>query len=151
MAAAGCVFCDVVAGVRPASFVHADAECVAFLDIHPITPGHLLVAPRAHALRVGELTPATRARLFDLGGELADRLRARLPCDDVHFLLNDGPGAWQTVPHVHLHVIPRRRRPSDTARVVLELLARPLAPLRRPADRAALDALAASLRMAAVA
>ncbi|MCK6481830.1 MAG: HIT family protein, partial [Planctomycetes bacterium] len=44
-----CVFCGIVAGERPASFVHRDERVIAFADLHPVNPGHLLVVPRVHA------------------------------------------------------------------------------------------------------
>lgn len=106
----GCVFCEIVAGRAPASFVHRDAEWVAFLDIQPVAAGHLLVVPVQHAASLDELAEETAARMLAAGRGLGRALRrSGVPCEGVLFLLADGEAAGQEVPHVHLHVIPRRR------------------------------------------
>ena len=61
----GCPFCAIVRGEAPASRVLQDAHCVAFLDIHPVRPGHALVVPRRHAVFLHELTPDERAFFRD--------------------------------------------------------------------------------------
>ena len=107
---ADCVFCRIVAGTAPASVVHSDGTAVAFLDIAPITPGHLLVVPRAHAVGLGDLVPATGAHVFTVAQRLAAALRAStLRCDGVNLFLADGAAAFQEVFHLHLHVLPRWR------------------------------------------
>lgn len=136
--AAACIFCAIVAGRAPASLVHADDRCVAFLDVRPLTPGHLLVVPRAHAARLADADPDDAAHLLRVARTLAAALPAGgVPCDGVNLVLNDGVAAGQEVHHVHLHVVPRTagdgfgwRRPAGAG-----------AP-----DRAALDATAARVR-----
>ena len=137
-----CVFCAILAGDLPSSRVYEDDRVVAFLDIHPIRPGHTLVVPRTHALRLGELDPELRAHLWQTGVELADDLRAALPAQDVHFVVNDGPSAFQTVPHVHLHLVPRR--PGDGLRLLARLVNHVLPTPPMPRDT--LDELAARIR-----
>ncbi len=138
-----CVFCQIVAGELPASAVHRGERCWAFMDVRPIRRGHVLVVPVRHAVHLRELDPETRARLWSLGQRLARAQRASsLPCRGHHFLLNDGRAANQTVPHVHLHVVPRAG--GDALGTVFNL-ARNLAGLGR-ARRAALDADADELR-----
>ncbi|HXR11951.1 MAG TPA: HIT family protein [Gaiellaceae bacterium] len=103
-----CVFCDIVAGEAPASMVHEDERTVTFLDIRPITPGHLLVVPREHAAYLAELDPEDGAQLFRVGMRAAAALRSSsLRCEGVNFHLADGVVAGAEVFHVHLHVIPR--------------------------------------------
>jgi histidine triad (HIT) family protein len=103
-----CVFCEIVAGDAPASVVHEDERTMTFLDHRPITPGHLLVVPRAHAGYLAELEPEDGAQLFRVGMLGAAALRASsLRCEGVNFHLADGVVAGQEVFHVHLHVIPR--------------------------------------------
>ena len=63
-----CVFCAIVAGEAPASAVWADDAVVAFLDINPLTPGHVLVVPREHAASLAELDHALGGRLFAVIG-----------------------------------------------------------------------------------
>lgn len=142
-----CIFCRIAAGRADCSLVFEDSELVAFLDIHPVRPGHLLVVPRRHARAVSELDPPRSAHLFCTGVDLAKALvRSALPCDDVHFVLNDGPAASQTVPHVHLHVVPRRR--GDRWPLATRMLLRPLLVLGPGAPRRRLDAEAAAIREA---
>ncbi|HEU0116374.1 MAG TPA: HIT family protein [Thermomicrobiales bacterium] len=103
-----CVFCAIVASTAPASVVYEDDVALAFLDIHPVTSGHLLVTPKRHAASLADLEPAEGERLIAAGTRLAAALRASgLRCEGVNFFLADGEAAGQEVFHVHLHVIPR--------------------------------------------
>lgn len=105
-----CVFCRIVAGTAPASVVHADGTALVFLDISPITPGHLLVVPRAHAVGLADLDPDIGGHLFRMAQRLAGGLRrSGLRCDGVNLFLADGAAAFQEIFHVHLHVLPRWR------------------------------------------
>ena len=105
-----CIFCEIVAGQRPASFVYTAADVVAFLDIRPLTQGHLLVIPRAHADRLEALDPGLGARMFTVAQQLAVALRRSGFCAGTNLFLADGVLAGQEVFHVHLHVIPRTQR-----------------------------------------
>jgi diadenosine tetraphosphate (Ap4A) HIT family hydrolase len=98
-----CIFCAIVAGQFPASFVYADETAMAFMDVNPVTPGHVLVVPRAHAIGLLDLDEETGAHLF----RVAMRLRRGLRCEGVNLFLADGEAAFQEVFHVHLHVFPR--------------------------------------------
>jgi diadenosine tetraphosphate (Ap4A) HIT family hydrolase len=130
------IFADIVAGRAPASRVYEDADVVAFLDIRPWTPGHLLVIPRTPARSLAELDPAVGGRLFRVGQLLAAALRAsEVACDGVNFFLADGITAGQEIFHVHLHVIPRTRGDGFGLRAT-----------PRPARREDLDCLAATIR-----
>ncbi|MCX4097313.1 HIT family protein [Nocardia sp. alder85J] len=105
----GCIFCRIVAGNAPATVVHETDTLVAFLDIRPITRGHTLVVPKRHATDLDELDHDTGAAIFTLGHRLAQAVRrSGLAADGANLLMNDGRAAFQTVPHVHLHVVPRR-------------------------------------------
>ncbi len=108
MAAPECVFCRIIAGELEASIVHEDERTLAFLDIQPLTPGHLLVVPRQHASSLAELDPHDGTELFRIGQRAATALRAsELLCEGVNFWLADGAAAGQDVFHAHLHVFPR--------------------------------------------
>jgi histidine triad (HIT) family protein len=103
-----CVFCDIIAGRAEASLVHEDEHVVAFMDIEPVTDGHVLVVPRVHAAALEDLDENLGARLFRAGHRLARALRrSGLPCEGVNMFLADGEAAFQEVFHVHLHVFPR--------------------------------------------
>jgi diadenosine tetraphosphate (Ap4A) HIT family hydrolase len=110
------VFCEIIAGRIESSQVFQDDYVVAFLDIRPLTPGHLLVVPREHAPDLEDLDEGLGARVFTVAHQLARALRrSGLPCDGVNMFLADGLAAGQEVFHVHLHVIPRN--PGDGFRL----------------------------------
>jgi len=104
-----CIFCRIVAGEAPSSVVLRDELMTAFLDIRPVTPGHLLVVPNAHVVFVQDLPDATAAHLFEVARRLARALRSTgaLRADGINFFAADGEAAGQEVPHAHLHLIPR--------------------------------------------
>lgn len=135
-----CVFCRIIAGELEASVVHEDERALAFLDIQPLTPGHLLVVPRRHASSLAELSPQDGAELFRIGRRAAAALRgSELRCEGVNFWLADGAAAGQDVFHVHLHVI--ARFPGDGFKLQLP-------PDHAIRPRAELDAAAEALRQA---
>jgi len=104
-----CIFCAIVAGRAPASVVLDEPDVIAFMDIRPFTPGHLLVIPKRHASGLAELPPEDGAKVFAAGQRIAAALRASdLPIDGVNMFLADGVAAGQEVFHVHLHLVPRR-------------------------------------------
>ncbi len=130
------IFADIAAGRAPASKVYEDADVLAFMDIRPLTPGHVLVIPKTPVRSLSELDPELGGKLFRVGQQVAAALRtSEVNCDGVNFFLADGVTAGQEVFHVHLHVIPRT--PGDG----FGLRARPRTP-----PRADLDYLAASIR-----
>lgn len=105
-----CIFCTILAGQAPASLLYRDENVTAFMDIRPVTPGHVLVVPNQHAASLRELEAETGARLFQAGQRVAAGLYASgLRCEGVNFFLADGEAAGQDVFHVHLHVFPRYR------------------------------------------
>ena len=105
---ADCVFCAIVAGSSPAAVVAETDETIAFLDVRPLSPGHTLVVPKAHAARLSGLDGAHGTAMFALGHRLGRAAQAGpLAADGVNLVVNDGRVAMQTVDHVHLHVIPR--------------------------------------------
>jgi histidine triad (HIT) family protein len=134
-----CVFCEIVAGRLPASFVYTSDDVVAFLDIRPLTQGHLLVIPRQHADRLAALDPELGARMFTVAQHLAVRLRQSGFCAGTNLFLADGVLAGQEVFHVHLHVIPRTQRDGFGLR----------AKRHDQPDRDELDATAGLIRAAA--
>ncbi len=105
---ASCVFCKIVRRELPASVLAEDEGSLAFLDIRPINPGHLLVIPKAHAAHLEDLPPGAGGRLFEMARALAAGLyRSGVKCEGVNIHLADGEVAGQEIFHVHLHVYPR--------------------------------------------
>ncbi len=104
----GCVFCAIIDERAPASVVYEDDDVLAFMDINPVTPGHLLVVPRRHLPALGDLDDALGGHLFNLAKRLAAAIRASdVRSDGINLFYADGKAALQEVFHAHLHVIPR--------------------------------------------
>jgi histidine triad (HIT) family protein len=99
-----CIFCRIVAGELPSQRVDEDEHTITFLDI---TPGHALVIPRRHATDLLEIEPAQLAATVTAAQRLARRAVPVLGAVGVNLLNSCGAGAWQTVFHFHIHVIPR--------------------------------------------
>src|SRR5918993_413038 len=102
-----CIFCKIVAGELPAELVAEDEHTVSFMDINPWTRGHALVIPRNHSRNLYEIDDDDLARTSVAARRLALRMKERLGCDGVNLLNSCEPAAWQTVFHLHVHVIPR--------------------------------------------
>jgi histidine triad (HIT) family protein len=102
-----CIFCRIVAGEIPAEVVAREPEVVAFLDVQPLADGHVLVVPRAHVAAVEELEPAAAAALFEAVLHLAGPVREALGAAGTTIGINNGAATGQTIPHVHVHIVPR--------------------------------------------
>jgi diadenosine tetraphosphate (Ap4A) HIT family hydrolase len=102
-----CVFCEILRGNEPASFTYQDDTVVAFMDVQPITHGHMLVVPREHAVLMGDVNETVAMRTFKVARQLAALARHTLGATGVNLLVMDGEVAFQDVPHFHVHVIPR--------------------------------------------
>ena len=103
-----CIFCKIIAGDAPASIVYEDDDFIAFMDAYPLTEGHCLVIPKSHIVRLDELKAKQRAKLFNIGHKIVEaQKKVGLGIQGTNFLVNDGKAANQTVPHLHLHLIPR--------------------------------------------
>lgn len=102
-----CIFCQIVAGESPASVIYRDDRVIAFMDIRPVNPDHLLVIPIAHATYLYHLDEQTGMRVFNVSHRLAQTVRdSDVSSEGVNLFLADGVAAGQEVFHVHMHVIP---------------------------------------------
>lgn len=104
---ADCVFCRIVAGAEPASLVYEDDRAIAFLDLHPVHPGHTLVVPRQHLTDLRECESDLAAHLFVISARLAPVVTQTRDADGFNIWTAAGRAAGQTVFHLHLHVLPR--------------------------------------------
>jgi histidine triad (HIT) family protein len=102
-----CIFCKIVAGEIPAQIVYEDEQTLAFMDIAPATRGHALVIPKVHATDLWEIDQEQFAAVARTAHRLAQTLKERLQPDGVNLINSCRPAAWQTVFHLHIHVIPR--------------------------------------------
>ncbi|HLH67451.1 MAG TPA: HIT family protein [Candidatus Dormibacteraeota bacterium] len=103
----GCPFCAIISGVAPAHEVWRDGEKMAFLDRRPLLLGHCLVVPTAHISSILDLVPGQLLPLMQLVQRLAVALMEALDAHGTFIAVNDRVS--QSVPHVHIHVVPRRR------------------------------------------
>ena len=95
-------------GDIPSYKVHEDAHAVAFLDIQPLREGHALVIPKQHATRLQELPPAEADALWRAVHAVAAKTEAATGATGTTVAVNNGRAAGQEVPHVHVHVVPRK-------------------------------------------
>lgn len=102
------MFCRVVAGSEPASVVLDDDECVAFLDHRPLFPGHTLLVPRPHYETLADLPPDRVGGVFLRARRLARAMEEGLGAVGSFVACNNRVS--QSVPHLHVHVVPRRRK-----------------------------------------
>jgi histidine triad (HIT) family protein len=101
-----CIFCRIASGEIPTDFAYQDDQIVAFKDINPIAPVHLIVIPREHIASLAQMT-GEHAALMGRMVSVANRLAVEAGVSEKGYRLvaNCGPDAGQEVPHVHLHVI----------------------------------------------
>jgi histidine triad (HIT) family protein len=102
-----CIFCKIVAGELPATIVDEDERTIAFMDIAPATRGHALVIPRAHSTDLLSVDQQDLGAVALAAQRLAGRMKQRLGVAGVNLMNSCGAAAWQTVFHLHMHVIPR--------------------------------------------
>ena len=102
-----CIFCRIAAGEIPAEIVAKDEHTVAFLDITPLADGHTVVIPRVHVATVEEMTPADADALFRMVRRVVGPVRNAVGAAGSTIGVNNGAATGQTIPHVHVHVVPR--------------------------------------------
>jgi histidine triad (HIT) family protein len=103
-----CIFCAIVAGDVPAEIVHSTATTVAFKDISPAAPLHVLVVPRVHIDDASQITAAdgpVLADMFTAARAVAESAGVAGPDRGYRLIFNVGPDAMNSVPHLHLHVM----------------------------------------------
>ena len=104
----GCVFCQILAGERPAAFVAREEAALAFLDARPLFKGHVLVVPTEHTGTLLDLPDGQIGRFFSVVKRVARAVELGLGADGTFVAMNNKVS--QSVPHLHVHVVPRRRK-----------------------------------------
>jgi histidine triad (HIT) family protein len=102
-----CVFCKIRDGQIPSVKVHEDERTLCFMDINPLNRGHCLVVTKRHAATLWESDEADLAAAIGTARHVALALRAALNPEGLNLLQANGAAAFQSVPHFHLHLIPR--------------------------------------------
>jgi len=134
---ATCPFCDLIRGAGEVSMCYEDGDVVAFMDIQPVNPGHVLVVPRTHYESLEDIPHTLATHLFEVAMQLAPVVKHVGNADGLNILVNSGAAAGQDVFHYHVHVIPRNQ--GDGFDIPL-----PFAASQMP-DRTVLDANAARI------
>lgn len=118
-----CVFCNIISKNASAFIIYEDEEYIAFLDKYPISFGHTLVLPKKHLERVNDLTQKEFCGLYARVHALNRQITSKLGATASHISINDGAAANQLIPHVHVHIIPRRQ--NDNAGFTARKLPKP--------------------------
>jgi histidine triad (HIT) family protein len=108
MPAPSCVFCRVIAGTVPAHVVVDEPRMFALLDHRPLFAGHVLLLPREHHETLMDLPPEQVPGLFGMAQRLAGAVERAMHAEGVFVAINNRVS--QSVPHLHVHVVPRRRK-----------------------------------------
>ena len=136
---ADCIFCRIAAGELPGNIIHRDLRVIAFLDRSPLFLGHTLVVPRVHVDTLDDLSPDIVGPLFEVARRMSIAVQRALKADGSFVAVNTRVS--QSVPHVHVHVVPRTEGDGFFS-------PRPLWKRRSYADEADAAAYAARIRTA---
>ena len=102
-----CIFCKIIEGTIPSVKVYEDEHVLAFMDIVPVTKGHVLLIPKTHRENIYDLTAEEAAQLFSVVPKIANAIKDEFKPAGMNLLQNNGAYAGQAVFHSHLHLIPR--------------------------------------------
>jgi histidine triad (HIT) family protein len=103
-----CIFCKLCSGELAAHVVYKDEDCCAFLDNQPLFPGHVLLSPRTHYETLADLPNDLIGPIFTTAQLIAKAVESALDAEGTFVAINNRVS--QTVPHMHIHIVPRRRR-----------------------------------------
>lgn len=101
------IFSKIIAGEIPCAKVHEDDQTFAFMDAGQVNPGHVIVALKRPAETILDLSDEEAGALFRTARKIAVAVQEAFSPDGLTILQANKPAGWQTVPHVHLHVLPR--------------------------------------------
>lgn len=102
-----CIFCKIIEGTIPSVKVYEDEHVLAFMDIVPVTKGHVLLIPKTHRENIYDLTAEEAAQLFSVVPKIVNAIKDEFKPAGMNLLQNNGAYAGQAVFHSHLHLIPR--------------------------------------------
>jgi histidine triad (HIT) family protein len=102
-----CLFCKIVKKEIPARVIYNDDDTLAFLDINPANPGHVLVVPKKHHEMLMDADDDSLRKAVLVARELSRKIMHEMKAEGINLLQNNGKQAGQVVPHVHFHIIPR--------------------------------------------
>lgn len=105
-----CIFCKIAAGENPSSKIYEDGEILAFLDIHPVNPGHALVIPKAHFENLASTPDEIAGKAVAAAKKIGLAIMHATASSGFNLSAANGAAAGQEVMHLHFHVIPRKDR-----------------------------------------
>lgn len=104
-----CVFCKIISGEFSSRKIYEDEFTLAFLDISKDVDGHILVVPKKHVKNILDCDNETLSRVFDTVKKVSNHLVENCGYDGVNLLNANDESAGQTVFHLHIHIIPRKK------------------------------------------
>lgn len=102
-----CIFCRIISGSLPARTVYETPDVLAFLDANPLAPGHTLVIPKGHHVRLTDMDQELATEVLTALYHVTEAVETAVEADATSIGFNNGRAAGQEVPHVHGHIIPR--------------------------------------------
>ena len=102
-----CIFCKIIDGSIPSTVVYEDADFKAIMDISPAAKGHVLILPKKHCADLLSIDPDVASKALIIASKIANAQKKAFNCDGINLLQNSGEAAWQSVFHLHIHLIPR--------------------------------------------
>lgn len=102
-----CIFCKIIENTIPSATIYEDDEFKVILDRFPSSVGHTLVICKDHIENIFEMPQQKAGRMFELTTKIAAVVKSQLNCDGINILQNNGVAAGQSVPHFHIHIVPR--------------------------------------------
>ena len=104
-----CLFCKIASGEIPSQKIYEDDDTLAFLDINPVNPGHVLIIPKEHFVNMAEASGEALRNLISVAPKIAKAVCEALDYKGYNFSTNNGGIAGQEVMHLHFHIIPRKK------------------------------------------
>ena len=114
--AQSCPFCKMVKYELHAAIVYQDDDVLAIMDLYPATPGHVLVLPKQHIENIYSLREGLASRIMVAATKIAKAIKLQLSPDGLNLIQSNGVAAGQTIPHFHLHIVPRYKDDSVVLR-----------------------------------
>ncbi len=111
-----CIFCKIVSGDISSYKIYEDDICIAFVDIHPVSPGHILIVPKSHYRWFQDVPDTELSFIFLTAKKMIPKLKEKLNADYVQLSV-----VGKDVPHFHLHLIPRKLSDNINISETLEL------------------------------
>ena len=103
-----CIFCKIISGDIPCTKIYEDDRVLAFMDINPLSEGHLLIIPKHHAETIVDIEEEDFSAVMAVTHKIAGAVKRVLNPDGMNLLQLNGKAANQVVPHLHVHIVPRR-------------------------------------------